>query len=137
MVRKSSGIKCNLFHLCCCKFIILFFIIFLYFRTNSNYKSFEYMTDNSSKSFILFHWDQCGHCKDMMPEWDKFTSLYNNKFNPPPIRILKFEKSSIPSKYKHLPINSFPSILLLDHNDQLITTFDRNRTSHDLLLFLS
>ena len=31
----------------------------------------------SGDRFVLYHMDTCGHCKNMMPAWDSFTSEYN------------------------------------------------------------
>lgn len=131
---RSSGFQCNQFHLSCFCCFIFIIIIILSFRT----KSFENMDNNDKKKyFVLFYWDQCGHCKKMMPEWDKFVQEYNSRFpSNPPVILQKFEKNNIPSHFIHLNIQSFPTILLLDHHFKLIKSFDLPRTYHHFLHFL-
>lgn len=131
---RNSGLKCNHLHLSCCMCFIFIIIILLSFRT----KSFENMDNKDNKKyFVLFYWDQCGHCKKMMPEWDDFVHKYHAKFpSNPPIILHKFEKNNTPSHFKHLNIDSFPTILLLDHHFKLIKSFDNTRTSSSFLSFL-
>lgn len=130
---RNSGLKCNHLHLSCCMCFIFIIIILLCFRT----KSFENMDNlTKQKHFVLFYWDQCGHCTKMMPEWDKFTSLYKQQFPNPSVILHKFEKNNIPSKFKHLNIDSFPTIILLDHHFKLLSSYDLPRTSQSFLSFL-
>ena len=131
---RNYGLKCNHLHLSCFCCLVFILIILLSFRT----KSFENMDNKDNKKyFVLFYWDQCGHCTKMMPEWDKFTSLYKQQFtHNPPVILQKFEKNNTPSHFKHLNIQSFPTILLLDHHFKLLSSYDLPRNSHSFLSFL-
>ena len=131
---RNYGLKCNHLHLSCFCCFIFIVIILLCFST----KSFENMdNNNNTKYFVLFYWDQCGHCTKMMPQWDDFVLKFNAKFplNPPFI-LQKFEKNNIPSHFKHLNINSFPTILLLDHQFSILSSYTLPRNSDTFLSFL-
>ena len=52
---------------------------------------------NPPTQMTLFHWNKCGHCKKMMPEWNKFQSSYKGK-----LKIKKIEQGDNPSLIKKL-----------------------------------
>ena len=81
--------------------------------------------------FTLFHWKDCGHCKNMMPEWDKFHSANNTA-----IKTSKVEKDDNPTLLKKYNINSFPTILLLDDAGQVIETYKGERTKDAFTSFI-
>lgn len=82
--------------------------------------------------FVLFHWNKCGHCKKMMPEWDSFASSYNGD-----LKIRKVEQSQNAPLIKKLNVSGYPTILLLDENDNKIQEYGGGRTSSDFNSFLS
>ena len=42
------------------------------------------------KRVILFHWKDCGHCKEMKPEWQAFS---NDNTSGPKVRVLNDDTS--------------------------------------------
>ena len=87
---------------------------------------------NKGESFVLFHWDKCGHCKKMMPEWNAFAQKYNGD-----IKIKKVEQSEDPELIKKLNISSFPTILLLDKNNNKVKDYNGSRTTKGFQDFLA
>lgn len=52
-------------------------------------------------SFTLYHWSQCGHCKEMMPQFNALGRSVNG------IRIRKVETAD----NKELQVTSFPTLI--------------------------
>ena len=69
---------------------------------------------------VLYHMTDCGHCKAMMPEWDKFEKEVGDK-------ALKVEASEPKAQNKD-GIKGFPTIVLEDSNGKTLKTFDGERT---------
>jgi thiol-disulfide isomerase/thioredoxin len=55
-------------------------------------------------SFTLYHWSSCGHCKRMMPDFNRLGSMVGR------IRIRKIERS-FNTEY---PVSSFPTLIYRD-----------------------
>ena len=69
---------------------------------------------------VLYHMTGCGHCKAMMPEWDKFEKEVGDKAE-------KVEASESRAQNKD-GIEGFPTIVLEDSNGKTLKTFDGERT---------
>ena len=82
------------------------------------------------KEFTLFYWKDCGHCKKMMPEWDKFQST----FKKPGITVNKVEKDQNPKAMQALDIQGFPSIMLLN-NGKKVKDYEGERTASAFAAF--
>ncbi len=67
------------------------------------------------KELTLFYWKDCGHCKKMMPEWNKFQSTYKKAG----ITVNKVEKDQNPKAMQALNIQGFPSIMLLNNGKKV------------------
>jgi thiol-disulfide isomerase/thioredoxin len=98
--------------------IAIYVIIFIVFRflLDALLKSLrglkimkEGMGNMDGKKFVLFHWKNCGHCKKMMPEWEKFETMYKGK-----IGVGRVEKDEAPKFVEKLGVKGFPTIMLLD-----------------------
>ena len=68
---------------------------------------------SSGSKLTLFHMNGCPHCVKMMPEWDKFSKLN-------PGKTQKHEASDVQDLTKKLNIQGFPTIMLLDANNNKI-----------------
>jgi thiol-disulfide isomerase/thioredoxin len=55
-------------------------------------------------SFTLYYWSSCGHCKRMMPDFNRLGSMVGR------IRIRKIERS-FNTEY---PVSSFPTLIYRD-----------------------
>ena len=64
--------------------------------------------------------DTCGHCKRFNPEWDKFAASYKG-----PLEIKKVERKEAGADLEKYKIQGFPSILLIDGEDNT-KEFDGN-----------
>ena len=85
---------------------------------------------NPPDKMVLFHWNKCGHCKKMMPEWNAFSSSYKG-----PIKVEKIEQSEKPELIKKLGVKSFPTIMLLDKNNNKLKEYDGERTAEEFETF--
>jgi len=84
------------------------------------------------KEFTLFYWKDCGHCKTMMPEWDKFMKNNSNKG----VKVNKVEKDENPSLMDKMGVQGFPTILLTK-NGSVIQPYDGERTSEAFQAFIN
>ena len=97
----------------------------------------NYMSKNregldSGKELVLVHMNNCGHCKKMMPEWEKC-----KKQNNTGIKIVDYEMNTTKGKdlVKKHNINGFPTILLIE-NGKKLDTYDGERRSESILEFM-
>ena len=79
---------------------------------------------------VLCHMNSCGHCKKMMPEWDKFQKT----FKKPGITVNKVEKDQNPKAMQQLDIQGFPSIMLLN-NGKKVKDYEGERTASAFAAF--
>ena len=91
----------------------------------------EGMTNSDIKKFVLFHWKNCGHCKKMMPEWEKFETMYKGK-----IGVARVEKDEAPKFVEQLGVKGFPTIMLLDEKDKKIEDYSGERKAEAFMNFL-
>lgn len=74
--------------------------------------------DKNNMNMILFYAPWCGHCKTLMPHWEKLEKHYNNKkINERKINIVKIncdENSQLATQYD---IQGYPTIKLLSINN--------------------
>ena len=80
------------------------------------------------KSLLLLHMEGCGHCKKLMPEWDKFAETNNTS-----IITKSVEKDDDRALVKRYGVKGFPTILLLDSNGKKLDTYGGPRTAKGLL----
>ena len=84
------------------------------------------------KEFTLFYWKDCGHCKSMMPEWDKFMKNNNNQS----IKVNKIEKDQNPGLMEKMGVEGFPTILLTQ-NGSVVKPYDGERTAEAFQAFIN
>ena len=72
----------------------------------------------------------CPHCVNMMPEWDKFAKL-----NPGVTE--KHEASDAQELTKKLKITGFPTIMLLDKQNNKVKAYDGGRTAAEFKAFIT
>lgn len=80
------------------------------------------------KSLLLLHMEGCGHCKKLMPAWDKFAETNNTS-----IVTKSVEKDDDRALVKRYGVEGFPTILLLDSNGKKLDTYSGPRTTKGLL----
>ena len=95
-------------NICSIMIIILVIIIFTSLH-NAGYFSeviHEKFEMNKQPSIVLFHANWCGHCKKMMPEWEKFEKEFHGHEG---INVINIESEQKDIMKKH-DINGFPTI---------------------------
>ena len=86
---------------------------------------------SNPKKLVYFHMDTCGHCKKFNPEWDKFAASYKG-----PLEVKKVERKEAGDDLEKYKIKGFPSILLIDEQDNT-KEFEGDRTVSGLEKFVS
>ena len=82
------------------------------------------------KEMVLFHMNGCGHCKKMMPEWDKF-----QQNAPQGVKVSKVEQAEKPDLLEKLGIQGFPSIKLFN-NGKPVKDYNGERTAEAFASFV-
>ena len=113
---------------------LLFFILFVIKKhvlpmLNFNIENFE---NDNTKKLVYFYMDSCGHCKNFTPIWDQFS-----KSNDSGVTTYKVERSNAQDKLEKYNINGFPTVLLLNENNDKIKEFNGERTIEGLQSFVN
>lgn len=113
--------------------VIGFLVIMVQFLTPNEPRAVE---GNSSKTLCLIHSKTCGHCKNMINDWNNFEK--NNKTN---VKVKTLEAKTDEDEIKtlsdtfNLKIDGYPSIYLLDEEKNTATPYTGGRTEEDFKKF--
>jgi thiol-disulfide isomerase/thioredoxin len=107
--------------------IIAVVIVARYVANQLNWSIFsttyvENLVGGKGSEMVLCHMTGCGHCKKMMPDWDKFSS--SKKIKTRKIEVSQDEDFMV----KH-GVNSFPTILLLDEQGNKVGEYEGERNA--------
>ena len=107
-------------------FIVGLLIIFFYFNkyvlTNINVENFE---NDGKKKVVYFYMNGCPHCDSFSPVWDEFIQTC-------PLPTHKIESADAKEMMETYKISGFPTILLLDENNNKIKELEGDRTINGL-----
>tara|TARA_A100001015_G_scaffold321612_1_gene453405 strand:- start:2391 stop:2774 length:384 start_codon:yes stop_codon:yes gene_type:complete len=106
-------------------FVIVFAFYYFFFLKNTVEKF------SNPQKCTYYYWDKCGYCKQFNPEWEKFEKNYNG-----PVKLNKKEMNDAGPELKKYNVNAFPTIIIIDENDDY-TQYDGPRTSEGLLKYFS
>ena len=95
----------------------------------SNYLSSYLENFGNPKELVYFHMNGCGHCKKMMPEWDKF-----QQNAPQGVKVSKVEQAEKPDLMQKLGIQGFPTIKLFN-NGKPVKDYNGERTAEAFASF--
>ena len=117
-----------------CIFTIVFLVFIIYYL-HKNHVFREGFGKKEKLSKVLYcYWKDCGYCKQFNPIWDEF---YSQEGGNSDIELIKVEKDdnynkamgmSGPDIMKKFNITGYPSILLLDNNNNKIDDYKGPRT---------
>ena len=106
-----------------------------------NADAFEEEKMENSKTFVLFYADWCGHCKKVMPVWDKVSETVNgSEENEGKLKMVKVECGSPDKNESHknhmkkYDIKGYPTIKMI--SDDKAEEYKGGRTESDFLKFL-
>jgi len=86
----------------------------------------------NKKVFVLFYNNNCGHCKELKPEWDKAEAKMSDKMVA--IDVTNASDDSIKAITSKYNINSYPTMLVLDNGNKT-ETYDGERTESALVSY--
>ena len=85
---------------------------------------------SDGQKFVLFHWSKCGHCKAMMPEWNKLKSQYKGN-----IKLEDYESTANPQIMKDNGVEGYPTIRY--YNNGTKEEYSGGRTAEEFIKFLN
>jgi len=87
----------------------------------------------NKKVLVLFYNNNCSHCKELKPEWDKAEAKMNDKMVA--IDVTNASDDAIKTITTKFKINSYPTMLVLD-NGTVTETYDGERTESALVSYV-
>jgi len=117
---------------------LVFFILFLInkyilplLNLNIMNLKIENFENDNSKKLVYFYMNGCGHCEKFSPIWDKFSNS-----NASSITTHKLERAQAKDKLEKYNINGFPTILLLNENNEKLKDYNGDRSEEALKKFV-
>ena len=98
--------------------LIIFYFFYKYVLTSLNVENFE---NDGKKKVVYFYMNGCQHCESFSPIWDEFKQISSL----PTHKIESADAGEMLSKYN---ISGFPTILLLDKNNNKLKELEGDRT---------
>lgn len=98
--------------------LIIFYFFYKYVLTNLNVENFE---NDGKKKVVYFYMNGCPHCDSFSPIWDDFKQTS-------PLPTHKIESADAGEMLKKYNISGFPTILLLDKNNNKLKELEGDRT---------
>jgi thiol-disulfide isomerase/thioredoxin len=110
--------------------IVISASLFYAYKNLSEQGSFiENFENAGDEKLTLFHWNNCGHCKNMMPDWDKLEKAYPNQ-------TAKYEKDEISEEQmSEFKINGYPTICIVKDGKKY-KDYEGGRTYDEMEVFL-
>jgi len=121
-----------------CFFAGILIILATLIKHNRDYEKFSnpqtesFFSQSREKSLILFYAPWCGHCKSIMPIWDRFSDENQGKTN---VHLSKVDCEDNPNMAKKYNIEGFPTILYLENGD-IREVYTGSRTLAAIVEFL-
>lgn len=78
---------------------------------------------------VLLHWYQCGHCKELMPHWDRAS-----RASPPSISWEKYEANEDENIVQQFNVSGYPTMYAI-HTDGSKKEYNGPRTVSGLMGF--
>ena len=117
--------------------ILILVILMMIISIMNHFSRTQYMIEGMENTgrpvLILVYAEWCGHCKNMMPEWDKFQANHGENCR-------KIESAEITEDMrKKYGANSYPTIVLIEERDDdeiLLEKYNGERTEQGFTEFL-
>jgi protein disulfide-isomerase A1 len=87
----------------------------------------------NKKVLVLFYNNNCGHCKELKPEWDKAEAKMSDKMVA--IDVTNASDEAIKTITTKFNINSYPTMLVLDNGNKT-DSYEGERTESALVSYV-
>ena len=114
--------------------VVLYSIKYLLKQFNIAVLDSHYLEGYSNikeKTFVFFKMENCGFCKRMAPEWEKFTQT-----NDTGVAHLVLEASKDKAAMEHYGVTGFPTLMLIDANGVIAKYEEPERTAEKFKEFI-